>query len=170
MDDNAERFMRMAIAEARRGMNEGNSPYGSVIVKDGKVIVKAHSTGAKTNDVAAHADMSAARKLSRKARTRDLKGCTVYASGEPCPMCSIALAVMNIAELVIGASYTDLPPQMNRGGKRPGKITYKEIFREYGKKVKVQKGILRNEVLKLYEDYVNKRSRSTVYETANSRG
>src|ERR1044071_1881858 len=153
MDDSAERFMRMAIAEARKGMKEGNSPYGSGIVKDGKVVVKTHSTGAKTHDVAGHADMGAARKLSRKG----VKGCTVYASGEPCPMCSIALALTNISELVIGASYTDLPPQMNRGGKRPGKITYKEIFKEYGKQVKVQKGFLKDEVLKMYQDYVKKR-------------
>ena len=157
MSSTAERFMRMAIAEARKGMSEGNHPYGSVIVKDGKVVAKAHSTGAKTHDVAAHADMSAARKLSRKAKKGELKGCTVYASGEPCPMCSIALALTDISELVIGASYTDLPPEMNRGGKRPGKITYKEIFKEYGKQVKVQKGFLRDEVLKMYRDYIKKR-------------
>ena len=157
MNNTTEGFMRMAIAEARKGMREGNHPYGSVIVKDGKVIAKAHSTGVKTHDVAAHADMSAARKLSKKAKTRDLKGCTVYATGEPCPMCSIALALTHISELVIAASYTDLPPQMNPGGKRPGKITYKEIFKEYGKKVKVQKGVLRDEVLKLYDEYVKKR-------------
>jgi tRNA(adenine34) deaminase len=157
MNNTTERFMKMAIAEARKGMSEGNHPYGSVIVKDGKVVARAHSTGVKTHDVAAHADMSAARKLSKKAKTRDLKGCTVYATGEPCPMCSIALALTHISELVIAASYTDLPPQMNPGGKRPGKITYKEIFREYGKKVKVQKGVLRDEVLKIYDDYVKKR-------------
>ena len=156
MNDTAERFMRTAIAEARKGMKEGNHPYGSVIVKDGRVVAKAHSTGAKTHDIAAHADMSAARKLSKKANTRPLKGCTVYATGEPCPMCSIALALTNISELVIGASYTDLPPQMNPGGKRPGKITYKEIFREYGKKVKVRKGVLREEVLKMYDEYVKR--------------
>jgi len=157
MNNTVERFMKMAIAEARKGMSRGNHPYGSVIVKNGKVVAKAHSTGAKTHDVAAHADMSAARKLSRKAKTRDLKGCTVYATGEPCPMCSIALALTDISELVIAASYGDLPPQMNPGGKRPGKITYKEIFREYGKQVKVKKGVLRKEVLKMYDEYVKKR-------------
>jgi len=72
-------------------------------------------------------------------------------------MCSIALALTHISELVIAASYTDLPPQMNPGGRRPGKITYKEIFREYGKNVKVQKGVLRDEVLKLYQEYVKNR-------------
>jgi len=85
MNETAERFMRMAIAEARKGMREGNHPYGSVIVKDGTVLVRAHSTGALSHDVAAHADMSAARKLSKKAKRRDVKGCTVYATGEPCP-------------------------------------------------------------------------------------
>jgi tRNA(Arg) A34 adenosine deaminase TadA len=154
MNDTAERFMKMAITEARKGMREGNHPYGSVIVKDGKVLVKAHSTGALTHDIAAHADMSAARKLSKKAKTHDVKGSTVYATGEPCPMCSAALAAMRISELFIAANYRHLPPQMNRGRKRPGKITYKEIFKEYGLKVKVKEGVLKNEVLKMYDEYV----------------
>jgi tRNA(adenine34) deaminase len=157
MNNTAEHFMRMAIAEARKGMREGNHPYGSVIVKDGTVLARAHSTGALSHDVAAHADMSAARKLSKKAKTRDVKGCTVYATGEPCPMCSAALAAMHISELFIAANYRHLPPQMNRGRKRPGKITYKEIFKEYGLKVKVKEGVLKDEVLKMYDEYVRKR-------------
>jgi tRNA(adenine34) deaminase len=156
MNNTTERFMRMAIAEARKGMREGNHPYGSVIVKDGTVLARAHSTGALSHDVAAHADMSAARKLSKKAKTRDVKGCTVYATGEPCPMCSAALAAMHISELFIAANYRHLPPQMNRGRKRPGKITYKEIFKEYGLKVKVKERVLKDEVLKMYDEYVRK--------------
>jgi len=105
MNNTSERFMRMGIAEARKGMREGNHPYGSVIVKDGTVLARAHSTGALTHDIADHADMSAARKLSRKAKTRDVKGSSVYATGEPCPMCSAALAAMRISELFIGANY-----------------------------------------------------------------
>ncbi|HUK40373.1 MAG TPA: nucleoside deaminase [Candidatus Acidoferrales bacterium] len=157
MNETAERFMRMAIAEARRGMREGNHPYGSVIVKDGTVLAKAHSTGALTHDIAAHADMSAARKLSRKAKTQDVKGAAVYATGEPCPMCSAALAAMRISELFIGANYRDLPPPMNRGRKRPGKITYKEIFKEYGLNVKVKEGVLKDQVLGMYDEYIKKR-------------
>jgi hypothetical protein len=46
---------------------------------------------------------------------------------------------------------------MNRGRKRPGKITYKEIFKEYGLKVKVKEGVLKDEVLKMYGEYIKKR-------------
>jgi len=71
-------------------------------------------------------------------------------------MCSAALAAMHISELFIAANYRHLPPQMNRERKRPGKITYKEIFKEYGLKVKVKEGILKDEVLKMYDEYVKK--------------
>ena len=100
--------------------------------------------------------VSAASKFYKNAKARGLKGCTVYATGEPCPMCSVALALIHISELVIAASYTDVPGQMQPGRKRPGKVTYKEIFREYGLKVKVKKGVLREKVVKLYEEFVKK--------------
>ena len=64
MKYNTEGFMKIAIAEARKGMNKSNHPYGSVIVKDGTVIAKAHSTGFSSHDVTAHADLSAASKCS----------------------------------------------------------------------------------------------------------
>jgi tRNA(Arg) A34 adenosine deaminase TadA len=154
MKSTTEKFMRMAIAEARKGMSKGNHPFGSVIAKDGRVMVRAHSTGVANHDATAHADISAARKLLKKSKTRDVKGCTVYATAEPCPMCSVALALANISELVIAANYDDMP---GSGRRRPGNVTYKEIFKEYGLNVKVQKGVLREEVLQMYQEFVRNR-------------
>ncbi len=153
-----EGFMRIAIAEARKGMSKGNRPFGSVIVKDGKVVAKAHSTAFSDHDVTAHAELSAIRKFSKKAETPDLKGCTIYATGEPCLMCSAAIAVANISELVIAANYGDIPAGMRSGRKRLGKVTYEDLFREYGLKAKVKKGVLREEVIELYKECVKKQA------------
>ena len=147
-----EDFMKIAIREARQGMSEGNSPFGAAIVKDGKVVARAHSTVSSASDVTAHAELSAIRKFSRRAKTRDMKGYAMYASGEPCLMCSAAIAWANLSELFIGASHTDIPASMSAARKWPGKVTHQEIFREYGSKIRVKKGVLREEVIKLYRE------------------
>jgi guanine deaminase len=154
MKDTRERFMKIALAEARKGMSKGNRPFGAVIVKDGKVFARAHSTAISGHDIAAHAELDVIRKLSHKAKTHDLTGFTLYATGQPCLMCSAAMAIAKVSELVIGASHEDMPARMRLGRKRPGKITYKEIFREYGLKLKVNEGVLRDEVVKLYVERV----------------
>ena len=151
-----EDFMKIAIAEARKGMNKGNRPFGSVIVKDGTVVAKAHSMGFSHHDVTAHAELSAIRNFSKKAKTHDLKGYTLYATGEPCLMCSGAIAVAKISALVIAANHTDLPISMDLGRKRPGRLSYKEILSEYGLKVNVKRGVLRENVIKLYKEFVKK--------------
>jgi guanine deaminase len=154
MKHTTEDFMKLAIAEARKGMNKGNRPFGAVIVKDGTVVAKAHSTGFSHHDVTAHAELSAIRNLSKNAETHDLKGCTLYATGEPCLMCCGAIAISKISALVIAANHTDLPVSMDLGRKRPGRLSYKEILSEYKLKVKVKKGILRENVIKLYKEFV----------------
>ena|ERR1043166_1701130 len=154
MKDTGEKFMRVALAEARKGMNKGNRPFGAVIVKDGKILAKAHSTAISGHDLTAHAELDVISKLSHKAKTHDLTGCTLYATGQPCLMCSTAVAIAKISALVIGASHDDMPARMRLGRKRPGKVTYKEIFNEYGIKVKVSHGVLKDEVMKLYAERV----------------
>jgi tRNA(Arg) A34 adenosine deaminase TadA len=158
MKHTTEGFMKIAIAEARKGMNKGNRPFGSVIVKDGTVVARAHSTAFSGHDVAAHAELSAIRKVSKKTKTHDLKGCTIYATGEPCLMCSGAIAIAKISTLVIAANHTDMPIRMDLGRKRPGSLTYKDILREYGLKAKVKKGVLRENVIKLYEEHIKRQT------------
>lgn len=153
-----EELMKIAIREARKGLSEGNNPFGSVIVKDGKVVARAHSTVSSAPDITAHAELSAIRKFSRKAKTRDMKGCAMYATGEPCLMCSAAIAWANISELFIAANHTDIPANMHATRKWTGKVTYKEIFREYGSKIKVKKGVLREEIIKLYQESGTRKS------------
>ena len=112
MKDTTEDFMEIAIAEARKGMNKGNRPFGSVIVKHGAVAARAHSTSLSDHDVTAHAELKAIRNFFKKTKTGNLKGCMIYATGEPCLMCSAAIALANISELTIAANSGDLPKGM----------------------------------------------------------
>ncbi len=81
-------FIQRAIELARQGMdsNQGG-PFGCVIVKDGKIIAEGFNRVTSTNDPTAHAEVVAIRQACEVLQTFQLKGCTVYTSCEPCPMC-----------------------------------------------------------------------------------
>lgn len=85
-------FMTLAIEAAKNGSKKNHGgPFGAVIVKNNKVISKAHNKVLKNNDPTAHAEIQAIRKASKKLKTHNLKGCTLYATCEPCPMCYAAI-------------------------------------------------------------------------------
>ena len=83
-----EKFLEMAIKLAVKSAKSGKGgPVGAVIVKDGKVLAKAHNTVTSAKDPTAHAEVNAIRKACKKLKDFQLKGCIIYASAEPCPMC-----------------------------------------------------------------------------------
>jgi guanine deaminase len=73
------------VASARGG------PFGSVVVKDGKIVAEAANQVTFANDPTAHAEMVAIREACRKLGVFDLEGCEIYTSCEPCPMCMGAI-------------------------------------------------------------------------------
>lgn len=90
--EQAEKFMRYAIALGRRGMEAGNGgPFGAVIVKDGKIIGEGWNRVLSSNDPTAHGEITAIRDACSKIESYDLHGCELYTSGEPCPMCLSAI-------------------------------------------------------------------------------
>ncbi len=83
-----EKFLEMAINLAKKSAKEGlGGPFGAVIVKNGKVIAKAHNTVVPSDDPTAHAEINAIREACKKLKDFELKDCIIYASAEPCPMC-----------------------------------------------------------------------------------
>ncbi len=85
-------FMALAFQEAQEGIDQGEGgPFGAVIVKDGEVVASGHNEVLKTNDPTAHAEMVTIRKASAKLKAFHLQGCTLYVTGEPCPMCFSAI-------------------------------------------------------------------------------
>ena len=96
-----ERFLRQAIELAYANIEKGGRPFGAVVVKDGAAIATGVNEVHATNDPTDHAEMVAIRAASRALGSASLDGCTVYASGQPCPMCMAALRVAGPAQVAV---------------------------------------------------------------------
>jgi tRNA(Arg) A34 adenosine deaminase TadA len=103
-----ERLMRLAIAEAKRG----DYPFGAIIVRDGKVLVKGRNLGKQRHDPTAHGEMVAIRRFLAAHGPEKLKGTTLYTSAEPCCMCMGAIVWCGIARVVFAASIDQTPGQI----------------------------------------------------------
>ena len=95
--------MAIAIEEARLALEEGEVPVGAVVVKDGKIIARAHNRRENDLDIAGHAEILAMRTASKQLGTWTLEGCTLYVTLEPCLMCGAALLQSRISSIVYGA-------------------------------------------------------------------
>ena len=84
----SEDYMRRAIALSFEEMQAGRGgPFGAVIVQDGRIIAEGSNMVTSTNDPTAHAEVTAIRKACQALGRFDLRGCEIYTSCEPCPMC-----------------------------------------------------------------------------------
>ena len=96
--------MREALEEARLGMTAGEVPVGAVVVIDGVVVARAHNAPLSLSDPTAHAEVLALREAAGKAGNYRLTAATLYATVEPCAMCSGAALHARVARVVFGAS------------------------------------------------------------------
>ena len=99
-----ERFMQLALEEARQAAEEGEVPIGAVVVCDGEVVARAHNRRETDADPSAHAEFSAMLGASRALGRWRLTGCTVYVTLEPCLMCAGLMVNARIDRCVYGAS------------------------------------------------------------------
>ena len=95
-----EKFMRLAIDKARRGIKNGQTPFGVCISKDAEVISCVHNIVWESMDITAHAEIHAIREACKKLNTVDLSGCVIYSTCEPCPICLSACHWANISTIV----------------------------------------------------------------------
>ena len=102
------RFMQMAIAEARYGINAGDGgPFGTVVVKNGVVIGRGHNRVLGHRDPTAHGEIEAIRDACQRLGSHDLSGCDLYTTGEPCHMCLCACLWANISHVYYGCTIKD---------------------------------------------------------------
>lgn len=99
--------MRAAIEMARESRAAGDYAVGSVVAQDGRIISKAGNRTHIDKDATQHAEMIAIREAARVLGTKDLSGCTLYTTHEPCPMCVGAAVWSRIPHVVFGASMED---------------------------------------------------------------
>jgi tRNA(adenine34) deaminase len=97
---NYELFMAEAIAEARRGAEEGESPTGCVAVIDDAMIARDHDRSARSADPTAHAVLLTLQAAARKLGQRRLAEATIFTTHEPCAMCVGALVESRVRALV----------------------------------------------------------------------
>ncbi len=99
-----EKFMRMAIDEARKALNEEEVPIGAVAVCGDRVVGRGHNLVETLCDATAHAEMQSITAAASTLGGKYLKGCTLYVTVEPCVMCAGALAWSQIDRVVYGAA------------------------------------------------------------------
>ena len=145
--------MEEALKEGRKAIekNEGG-PFGAVIVKDGKIIAKGHNRVLSTNDPTCHGEIDAIRKACKKLNTYDLKGCILYTTGEPCPMCACACLWANIEKVYYGCSISDTE---DIGFRDNGFYKFFEEDKRKNYFIQTEK----EKCLTLYNDYKNKKDK-----------
>ena len=98
-----ERWMRLAIEEARAAREAGEVPVGAVLVKDGEVVCRARNRREELHDPTAHAEMLCLREGARLLGDWRLRECALYVTLEPCPMCAGAMVMSQLGQCVFGA-------------------------------------------------------------------
>ena len=98
-----EKYMLLALDEAKKAAEKGEVPIGAVIVRNGEVIAAAHNERETAFDATAHAETTAVRRACRLLGGWHLTDCTLYVTLEPCPMCAGAIINSRIDRVVFGA-------------------------------------------------------------------
>ncbi len=141
-----EKFMRIAIDLSIKNINKGGGPFGSVIVKDNKIIAEGSNRVTTSNDPTAHGEIVAIRLACQKLSNFDLSGCEIYSSCEPCPMCLSAIYWARIDKIYYANTREDAQ-----------KIDFDDslIYSEFKKKISDRKismvQAMRDEALKAFQ-------------------
>ena len=99
-----EKYMRLALEEAKLALEADEVPIGAIIVAGGRIVGRGHNLVETLTDVTAHAEIQAITAASSTIGGKYLNDCTLYVTIEPCPMCAGALAWSQIGRIVYGAS------------------------------------------------------------------
>ena len=102
-----ERHMRRCVELALQAIESGDTPVGSLIVDGDALVSEGVEAVRARHDATAHAEMEALRLAFAQRRSRDLTGCTLYTSVEPCIMCAYAIRLARISVVVCGAPGRD---------------------------------------------------------------
>ncbi len=105
MDD--KKYLKLAVEQAKKSVEQGGFPAGAVVAKDGKVISEGVSLGFKLNDPTSHAETASVRQACKGLQTTDLSGATLYASLQPCLMCFSVANWAGLSRIVYGCKKTD---------------------------------------------------------------
>ena len=140
-----EKFMKEALKEAKKAYDKLEVPVGAIIVKDGKIIARAHNLKETKFDTTNHAEIIAIQKASKKLKSWRLLDCEMYVTLEPCSMCAGAIINSRIKKVYIGAN-----------DEKTGAVgSVLNLFDDYkfNHNVEFEKGILKKECENILKDF-----------------
>lgn len=137
--------MKEALKEAKKAYEKLEVPVGAIIVKNGKIIARAHNLKETKYDTTKHAEILAIQKASKKLESWRLLDCEMYVTLEPCSMCAGALINSRIKKVYIGA----LDEKTGAAG------SVLNLFEDYtfNHKVEVEKGIMQEQCETMLKDF-----------------
>ena len=140
-----EKFMKEALKEARKAYDKLEVPVGAVIVKDGKIIARAHNLKETKTDTTKHAEILAIQKASRKLKSWRLLDCDMYVTLEPCSMCAGAMINSRIRKIYIGT----------QDAKTGAVGSVFNLFNDYtfNHKIEAETGILKDECESILQQF-----------------
>ena len=140
-----EKFMKAAIAQAKKAYALGEVPIGCVIVYEGKIIGRGYNRRTIDKNTIAHAEMIAIKKASKKMDDWRLEDCTMYVTLEPCQMCSGAIVQSRMKKVVIGC--------MNPKAGCAGSILNLLQMEEFNQQVELETGVLEEECSRMMTNF-----------------
>lgn len=143
--DMHEKYMKLALKEAKKAYDKKEIPVGAVIVKDDKVIARAHNLKEIKNDTTKHAEILAIQKASKKLGCWRLEDCEMYVTLEPCSMCAGALIQSRVKKVYIGA--------MDYKTGACGSVLNLLSDYKFNHTVEVETGVLAEECEKILKDF-----------------
>jgi len=147
--------MLIAIARAKEGVDKGQSPFGAVIVKDGKVIASEHNLVWENTDITAHGEIQAIRTACKKINSIDLSGSIIYSTCEPCPMCFTAIHWARIDKIFCGARIEDA----KRFGVNELTVSNHKLNKDGGSNIEIISDFMRNENIELFKYWESKNNK-----------
>ena len=143
--------MKRAIELSIESINTGGGPFGSVVVKDGKIISEGMNRVTVNNDPTAHGEIVAIRNACKILKTFNLSDCSLYSSCEPCPMCMSAIYWSRIGKVFYGNTREDA-----KKIEFDDSFIYSEISKKNEDRSVLMEQISRNEAIEAFEIWNNK--------------
>lgn len=136
-----EKYMHVAIKEAKKAYKCDEIPVGAVIVKNGKIIAKAHNKKEKKHVSTYHAEILAINKASKKLHNWRLNDCEIYITMEPCMMCCGAIIQSRISKVIYGIENEN--------------FGYSQELNKYN--IEIKSGLCKTECKKIVQEFFTKK-------------
>jgi tRNA(Arg) A34 adenosine deaminase TadA len=154
MDEDDVRLVRAAIEVARRAREKGNHPFGAILVdREGRLLMEAENTVATDRDCTGHAETNLMRQASRRYSSDLLAECTLYASTEPCPMCSGAIYWGNVRRVVYGLSQEGLFEMIGEESEEDLRLACREVLGKGRRPIEVVGPLLEEEAREVHAGF-----------------